>query len=420
MNIFFLLNSLLNKDSVAYCKTALSQEASLDKAVYEVSNKLVNFYNFDIAIVFISTHFSSDFPRLLPLLKKRLRSKIWIGCAGGGVIGTTEDGEFHESDNIPSLSITLLNLPGAEIKTFHLPEDAIFDLDNPAKLWSEHLHIENINDSSAVMFFDPNMKTTNEIVNTLDFAFPQSNIIGGIAGYHNASHGSLFYGDDVCKGVVGFLIKGAWKVKTLVTKGVKPIGPIMEVESVKKNVLLELRDKDKLGSPVEFLQQLISDLSENERTSLKQSLFLGVENENLKISSNGQLLSKGTFVVRDLLGIDPNNGAVAVGEVLKVGQKVQFHSRDSLISKGEIEKGLKRLIEELPANEKPLLTIILTCLGRGKSFYGVKNGDVDSAKESLGKTPLCGASFHGEIGQINGSTSLHGYSACWGLLVRNN
>ena len=78
MNIFFLLNSLLNKDSVAYCKTALSQEASLDKAVYEVSNKLVNFYNFDIAIVFISTHFSSDFPRLLPLLKKRLRSKIWI------------------------------------------------------------------------------------------------------------------------------------------------------------------------------------------------------------------------------------------------------------------------------------------------------------------------------------------------------
>ena len=81
-------------------------------------------------------------------------------------------------------------------------------------------------------------------------------------------------------------------------------------------------------------------MSEKERELLKKSIFLGVENRNMKITSNGKLLSDTTLVVRDLLGIDPINGAVAVSEVLKVGQKVQFQSRDINISRKEIEIGL--------------------------------------------------------------------------------
>ena len=419
MNIFSFLNLLSNKKGIEpFCKTAFSQEPSLDNAVEQVCLDLKNSSNCDIAIVFISTNFSSDFTRLLPLLKRRLKATIWLGCAGGGVIGMNQNGLFCESLNKTSLSITLLNLPDTELVPFHITEDSEFDLDNPSKIWSKYLKIENLQNSSALIFIDPSMPNTNDLISTFDFSFPQSNLIGGIAGYHSSSHGSLFFENQVSKGAVGIIIKGAWKVQTLVTKGVKPIGPVLEVESVQKNVLLKLRNNEKSASPVEFLQELINELSESERNLLKQSLFLGVENKNLKITNNGKLLSDGTFVVRDLIGIDPSRGAVAVKDLLKVGQKVQFQSRDIDVSRSEVAMGLEKLINELP--DKPLLTILLTCLGRSKAFYGDYPGDLDAAKIFIGPSPLCGAFFQGEIGQINGNTHLHGYSACWGLIVRNN
>jgi len=226
----------------------------------------------------------------------------------------------------------------------------------------------------------------------------------------------LFYEDKLCSGAIGFLIYGEWEIETLVTKGVKPLGPIIEVHSVEKNVIYKFKENNNLVSPVEFLQKLIGELSLNERDLLQQSLFLGVENKNLKITNKGELLNEGTFVVRDLLGIDPTNGALAVTERLTVGQKVQFQSRDIEISQKEIELGIENILKK--TGEKPILTFLLSCIGRSKSGSGNNYGDLQSANNLLGSIPLCGAFFQGEIGQINGNSYLHSYSSCWGLLVK--
>tara|TARA_B100001121_G_C18256993_1_gene419902 strand:- start:109 stop:534 length:426 start_codon:yes stop_codon:yes gene_type:complete len=138
----------------------------------------------------------------------------------------------------------------------------------------------------------------------------------------------------------------------------------------------------------------------------------------MKISSKGELSSDGTFVVRDLLGIDPVNGSVAVSDFLKVGQKVQFQARDGEISQGEIEIGLKTILNKMP--DRPLLAILLSCFSRSYMINSSEKSDLDYAKIFLKSTPFCGGFLHGEIGQINGNTHLHGYSACWGLLVKNS
>ena len=418
MNIIAYLNKLIKKQNQTFCNTALSIEPSLDKAVEQVCKKLNNSFNADLALIFISTNFASDYPRLLPLIKKKLKSRIWLGCSGGGVLGIDIDGKLQANENLPTLSVTLLKLPGSDLIPFHIQHDASLDLDMPSKTWEKYVKVNNLVETSALVFIDPTMDIANDLINTFDCSFPNSNIIGGIAGVNNFSYGSLFFEDNLCKGAVGVLIQGDWKLETLVTKGVKPIGPLIEVEAVNKNVLLKLRDdEDDLVSPIEYLQRIIGDLSEKERELLKKSIFLGVENRNMKITSNGKLLSDTTLVVRDLLGIDPINGAVAVSEVLKVGQKVQFQSRDINISRKEIEIGLEELINSF--EDKPLLTVLLTCLGRGKSFYGNNYGDLEYAEKYIGSLPLCGGFFQGEIGKINGNSHLHGYSACWGFFVRN-
>tara|TARA_Y100000589_G_scaffold129542_1_gene123220 strand:- start:2957 stop:4240 length:1284 start_codon:yes stop_codon:yes gene_type:complete len=424
MNINSLFEFILNRQvSDSYCFNAFSNEPSLDKAVKEVCSKLRNFQNADIAVVLISSNFSSDYPRLLPLLKEKLKYKKLIGSGIGGVIELNKNNSFNENLNVPSLSITLLKLSNTNIIPFHIPEDTNIDMDNPSKVWKNCIKdINNLNNSnsfcSAILFADPSMRRINQLISSFDFSFPKSNLIGGIATYHPFSYGSLFFEEQLCKGAVGFLINGEWRIETLVTQGVKPLGPIIEVHSVHKNILYQIKENKKLVSPVQFLQQLIGELSLSEKDLLQQSLFLGVENKSMKISSKGKLLCDGTFVVRDLLGIDPTNGALAITDVLSVGQKVQFQSIDMEISQKEIEIGIKKLMQN--AKKEPILTFLFSCIGRSKSYSRNNYKDIKSVNNLLGSVPICGGFFQGEIGQINGNSYLHSYSSCWGLLIKKN
>ncbi len=422
MNINSLIEFILNRQGTnSFSVSALSNDPSLDKAVEEVCRKLRNSPNADIAIVLISSNFASDYPRLLPLLQRKLKYKMLIGSGVGGVIGFSKNNIICENFNVPSLSITLLKLQNSNIIPFHIPEDVNIDMDNPCKVWKNCLkdftkEDHSINFCSAIMFVDPSMRNVDQLIGSFDFSFPKSDLIGGIATYHPFSYGSLFYEDKLCGGAIGFLIYGEWEIETLVTKGVKPLGPILEVQSVQKNIIYKVKENNNLVSPVEFLQKLIGELSLKEKNLLQQSLFLGVENKNLKITNKGKLLSDGTFVVRDLLGIDPTNGALAITESLTIGQKVQFQSRDIEISQKEIEIGIENILKK--TGEKPILTFLLSCIGRNTSSSGNNYEDLQSLNNHLGSIPLCGGFFQGEIGQINGNSHLHSYSSCWGLLVK--
>tara|TARA_Y100001978_G_scaffold51998_1_gene46757 strand:+ start:2766 stop:4034 length:1269 start_codon:yes stop_codon:yes gene_type:complete len=419
MNIFYKLKSFFRPESKeTFCKTALSEDPSLEKAIDQISYKLKVTSQVDFALVFISKHFSSDFSRLLPLLKKKIKSNIWLGCATGGTIGLNSNGMYQDSLNEPSISVTLLKLPDTEILPFHIPETSQFDLDNPIKFWRKHLNTENLEKSSVMMFIDPMMPITKDLIGTFDDSFPNSKLIGGIGSFISSSSGSLFFEDSICRGAIGILFKGAWRLENLVTKGVKPVGPIWEVESVKKNILLKLRNDERIVTPLESLEMLLADLPEREKDLLNKSLFLGVENKNMRIDKYGNLSYEGTFLVRDLLGIDPINGSVAVSDLLKVGQKVQYQSRDLQVSHDEIVLGMEKIANKIP--DKPLLTILFSCFGRSKSFYNDKSLDLDNAQFFIRSAPLCGGFFQGEIGQIDGNSYLHGYTSCWAFLVKSN
>ena len=75
----------------ARCCTALSNQPALEAAVADLSKQLrANGLSgtADLALVFCSTAYATDLQRLLPLLREAIPSRHWIGCAGGGVVGT--------------------------------------------------------------------------------------------------------------------------------------------------------------------------------------------------------------------------------------------------------------------------------------------------------------------------------------------
>ena len=419
---------LARRDSTPWCRTALAGDVSLEEAVVSISRELAGQGPADLALVFASASYATDLPRLLPLLQRRLRSRHWLGCLGGGVIGTGSDGLPHEREQQPALSVMLLRLPGASLRPFAIDTTALPDLDGPAEPWralsgapavaNDGAPADGNDDGpvSLLVLADPASPGLGDLISGLDYAWPGAVKLGGVAGPHAASHGSLLMGDgngaEVRSGAVGCLIRGAWRLEAVVAQGCRPIGPVFEVEQAQRNVVLQLSRGDQRNSPVSALQNILSGLSPQEREQVRHSLFLGVGHSSFAMPSEAEPAD--TFLVRNLIGVDPRNGAVAVAERIRVGQKVQFQLRDGASSRQEARE---RLCRQAGRQAQPLAALLFACLGRGEGLHQRPDGDVSLGREAFPSLPISGVFCNGEIAPLGGSTHMHGYTAAWAFLV---
>jgi small ligand-binding sensory domain FIST len=411
-----------------WCRTALATDVSLETAVTSVARQVRGAGAADLALVFVSASYASDLPRLLPLLRERIQARHWLGCLAGGVIGTAPGAAPRELEQEAGLSVTLLRLPGARLRPFAIESGPLPDLDGPADPWLALLGPADqaaalAASRSMLLLIDPGFTGINDLISGLDYACPSATKVGGIACPHSAPSSSLLFEQRVCGGAVGCLIDGGWSLDPVVAQGCRPIGPVFEVEEAQRNVVLQLSCGERRSTPVAALQAIITELSAEERELVKHALFLGVGRDSFRLEAGGGAGSGGagagddearTFLVRNLLGVDPRNGAVAVAERMRVGQQVQFQLRDGNASRQELELLLRRQ-RQRPG--EPLAALLFACLGRGQGLYGSPDGDVTVAREVFGPLPVAGAFCNGEIGPVAGSTHLHGYTASWAFLV---
>jgi small ligand-binding sensory domain FIST len=394
----------------------LARDISLEEAAQSVARQLAGCGPADLALVFASTSYASDLPRLLPLLRQKLKAAHWLGCLGGGVAGTEPDGTPREIEQEPALAVTLLHLPGVALHPFAIDTTDLPDLDGPAEPWLRQVGAQPSTSQSLLLLVDPTAPAINDLISGLDYAYPQIAKVGCIACPHSASHPSLLFEEGVRGGAVGCLIDGDWALEPVLAQGCRPIGPVLEVEQAQRNVVIEVSDGTRRRSPVAALQAILVDLTPSEREQVRHSLFLGVGRSDFSLASLRQEPS--AFLVRNLIGVDPRNGAVAVGEPMRVGQKVQFQLRDADASRLEARHLLARLAEDLA--EPPLASLLFACLGRGQGLYGEPDGDVRLCREAFPAVPISGVFCNGEIGPLGGTTHLHGYTASWAFLVPRN
>ena len=74
-------------------------------------------------------------------------------------------------------------------------------------------------------------------------------------------------------------------------------------------------------------------------------------------------------MIRNVVGMDQSTGALAIGEMLKEGQLVQFHLRDAETSSDDLEAVLSRYADEHRENDIPG-ALLFSCLGRAEYLYG--------------------------------------------------
>ena len=119
---------------------------------------------------------------------------------------------------------------------------------------------------------------------------------------------------------------------------------------------------------------------------------------------------QGDFLVRNVLGVDVDAGALGVAAVVEEQAVVQFHVRDARTSAEDLDALLGRAEASPPAG-----ALLFSCLGRGEGLYGTPDHDTAAFARHVGPVPMGGFFCNGEIGPVQGKTFLHGYTSCFGL-----
>ena len=385
--------------------SALSENPVLEEAIAECGvaiNNAVSGETLDLAVAFISPHYEDSYDRAADLMAETLGAKHVFGCSGGGVIGNGVEVEQRAG-----VSITAAVLPNVNVRPFHLEGDLLPDMDAGPDKWADLVGVQADQDPHFVMLADPYSFPVQDLLMGMDFAFPRAAKIGGLAsGASRQGGNALFLDREVWRtGAIGLALDGNITVDTVVAQGCRPIGNPMRISKSDRNMLVELDGQP----PMEVLRNMFEILPERDRGLLQNSLFLGVVMDEL-IDSPVQ----GDFLIRNVVGMDQATGGLAIGEMLKEGQLVQFHLRDAETSTDDLQAVLTRYADEHRENDIPG-ALLFSCLGRGQYLYGKPNHDTDLFRDKLGDVPLGGFFCNGEIGPVSGTTFLHGYTSSFGL-----
>lgn len=405
---------------------AISTRPSLEAAVTEVVDRLKQSLStpIDLGIIFVSSAFASDYARLVPLLLERLPIPVLIGCSGAGIIGMDASLHAVEVEENVALSLSVASLPGVKLDSFKISPQQLPDLDSSPEAWIDLIGVAPEEQPDFILLAEPFASKINELLQGLDFAYPGSVTIGGLASVSSMmAQPTLFsYTKNVAgdywtyEGAIGIALSGNIEVETIVAQGCRPIDCLYQVAEGERNIissLTKIGEPSNPRSPLEFLRDLINNLNDKDKKLVENSLFVGIVRDEFKSQ-----LGQGDFLIRNLLGVDPNTGAIAIGDRVRAGQRIQFHLRDADASATDLELLLQN---DRKLNKSPAAgALMFSCVGRGKNLYGKPNFDSELFSRYLGNIPLLGFFCNGEIGPVGGNTFLHGYTSAFGIFRAKN
>jgi len=360
----------------------------------------------DLAVVFVSPHHVEHLAEVAVQICDAIGCNALIGCTGEAIVGGN-----REIEERPAISLWLAALPGSAVKLMHLDfeqtrEGSIFTG------WAADLPEPWPREAAMLLMGEPFSFPADELIRRLNEDHPGIPVLGGMAsGGVAPGENQLVLGRErYTQGAVAALVYGNVRIRSVVSQGCRPIGQPYVVTRCDANIIHELG-----GAPPLFrLQEILQSLSEQEKQQVQRGLQMG-----RALSEYQDEFHRGDFLVRNVIGADPNSGAVAIGDYPRLGQTVQFHIRDELTADDDLRKllGAVGKTAGLPESRGALL---FTCNGRGTRLFSSSHHDATCLQETLGALPVAGFFAQGEIGPIGKENFLHGFTASVALFEAVN
>jgi small ligand-binding sensory domain FIST len=252
------------------------------------------------------------------------------------------------------------------------------------------------------MIGDPFTFPAGGLLAHLNEHLPGAVVMGGMAsgGLRLAQSRLFLDGRVLSGGAVGAYLPRA-EVHPLVAQGSRPVGDPYTTTRADGNLIQELGGRP----PLARLQELAAALPGRERELLAQGVQVG-----MVINEYQAKPRQGDFLIRGIVGADPESGAIAVGDEVEVGQTVQFHVRDA----GSADEDLRRTLERertALGGRQAAGALLFTCNGRGSRLFPEPDHDAGLLAKMLGEIPAAGFFCAGELGPVSGQNFLHTFAA---------
>lgn len=386
---------------------AISERPDWREAIAEIRSQIGPLQDdgpkIDLAFLFASSTFEDHFQQLADQVKQMTKASHLVGCSGQGIIGPA-----REIEGEPALSLLVLSLPGASLRTIHLEQDDVKAATDPDG-WKRRMGVAAGEVNAWLLFADPFSIDVESLLQGISEAYPTVPIVGGLASGNVGERRTHLFADGAAidHGAVALSLSGAYTIRTVVSQGCSPVGQTWTITSASKNII-----KTIAGRPAyDVLRDTISELPKDMLQRVRHNLFVGIAMDEYQ-----DRFGRGDFLIRNLIGADPENGSLAVGTRLQPGQTLQFQFRDPQAADEELTALLDRTKVDL-GDRKPMAAVLCACNGRGSGLFGQPNHDVQAIDDRLGPLPTTGFFCNGEIGPVGKRNFLHGYTASIALVV---
>lgn len=372
--------------------TASDPRAGAVEAAAKVAAELDG-HSIDLAVVFACGAHLAAPEATLEGVHDALQPDVLIGCGAGGVVG---DG--REIEGGTAVSVWAAAFENGIVSTFHAEVTEVDD----------GVAIAGVPDlqgaGGAILLPDPYSFPTDAVLAELADRAPGVPVLGGISGVRTLrGQAALFLGERVVPGgAVGVRFDGI-ELLPCVSQGATPIGPELTITSGEGRLIKELAGRPALGA----LRAVLDRLDDAERAMLSEGMLLGIVVEQGGGDGEGR---HGDFLVRSVLGGDPDTGTIAVGATIEEGQVVRVHARDAKSADRDLHDALA-LRRQALGSDAPAGALMFTCNGRGRGMFGVPDHDAAALVGELGNVPTAGFFAAGEIGPVGGENFLHGFTA---------
>jgi len=365
-------------------------------------------YNF--GFIYITDNLADDATSIYNLFRSVLKINNWVGSIGMGIVGC------HESlINKPAISVMIGSFPEGSFRVFPQSEDDEDNLENskpnniphdPVEQWL----IENT-PLLGVVHADP--LTEDDQQDALKELETNTNcfLVGGMT-----SSRSLHY--QIANGVFSNTLNGVFfadtvPVSTTLSQGCQPFENTHTITKCDDNIILELDDLRALDVLQEDLKDLASSKMQKNVEEFAGSfstieasdkipdefrtLFRGQVHAALSLSQSDQK----DFLVRNISGMDPDEGSFSISENVATGDRLFFVERNQDSITSDLSKTLINLRKRVTAERgcfEPKGALYVSCIARGFSEdeAAIEN-EMALLRDIIGEVPMTGFYAGGEI-----------------------
>ena len=361
--------------------------------------------NVTLGLLFMSPNLFSEAEQILELLRVHAQIPLLLGCSSTGLIAGGE--EFEDT---AGLSLGLYHLPGAELVPCRFTQAQVEEANGPG-YWRLETGIEPNQTQGWLALVDPFHINAESWLQGWNEAYAPIPILGGLSSGRFEDHRTQLYlnGEVFEEGGVAISIGGKVKLVGVVSQGCTPVGDTWTVTKVEHNLIRQIGNRP----AYDVLLETFNGMEKSEQEQARGNLFVG-----LVINEYLDQFQRGDFLIRNLLGADPNSGAIAVGAFPRPGQTIQFQRRDAAAASEDLSSLLHRAKQNLE-HQHIYGGCLFCCNGRGAGLFNRASHDSGLVQQAIGPLGLTGFFCNGEIGPVGERNFLHGYTASLGLFVES-